>query len=337
MGEIGFRLVRAREARGLTLEDAERDTRISRRYLEALEAEQFEVIPAPVYARGFLRSYSQYLGMDPAEMLALFPRDAEGNPTAPPPMANGSRPPASTRTPIPAQGASRPNWNRGPGGRDPVQPLPPRPRPPAPQVPVQQQAPRPRRREDPPPMAPVQRPTPPPATRGSDDFIIGGGPSVPIAPPEEPMIGIDLGVGTPARRINPDPASNSRALLLLGLAGGAIIAILLVAWLISRAGDDNAPGTGGSPTAGAGTANAPAQPTPTPTTATGPQARRTVPDLQGLTSERARELAESAGYVVVVKEDTSVTPRGQVITQSPAPGIELAAGGQVTIVVSTGP
>ena len=55
MGELGTLLVRAREARGLTIEDAERDTRISRRYLQALESEQFDVIPAPVYARGFLR------------------------------------------------------------------------------------------------------------------------------------------------------------------------------------------------------------------------------------------------------------------------------------------
>ena len=77
MKELGSRLMRARETRGLTLEDAERDTRISRRYLQALETEQFEVIPAPVYARGFLRSYSQYLGLDPGEMLSLFPRDEE--------------------------------------------------------------------------------------------------------------------------------------------------------------------------------------------------------------------------------------------------------------------
>ncbi len=75
MGELGSLLTRAREARGLTLEDAERDTRISRRYLMALESEQFEVIPAPVYARGFLRSYSQYLGLDPQETLAMFPRE----------------------------------------------------------------------------------------------------------------------------------------------------------------------------------------------------------------------------------------------------------------------
>ena len=56
--DIGGELTRAREGRGLTLEDAERDTRISQRYLQALEDERFDVIPAPVYARGFLSSNS---------------------------------------------------------------------------------------------------------------------------------------------------------------------------------------------------------------------------------------------------------------------------------------
>lgn len=73
---IGGELTRAREQRGRTIEDAERDTRISQRYLRALEDERFDVIPAPVYARGFLRSYAQYLGLDPGPLLARFPREA---------------------------------------------------------------------------------------------------------------------------------------------------------------------------------------------------------------------------------------------------------------------
>lgn len=77
---LGAALRRAREEQGLTLEDAERDTRISKRYLDALENERFDVVPAPVYARGFLRSYSQYLGLDPNEVLSLYPRDDEPQP-----------------------------------------------------------------------------------------------------------------------------------------------------------------------------------------------------------------------------------------------------------------
>jgi transcriptional regulator with XRE-family HTH domain len=61
---IGPRLAEARQAKGLTLFDAERGTRIPRRYLEALEADQFNLLPAPVYARGFLRNYARFLGLD---------------------------------------------------------------------------------------------------------------------------------------------------------------------------------------------------------------------------------------------------------------------------------
>ncbi|MDO8612430.1 MAG: helix-turn-helix domain-containing protein [Dehalococcoidia bacterium] len=70
---LGETLQRARQARGITVEDAERATRIPRRYLEALEQENFAILPAPVYARGFLRSYSGYLGLNPAELLPFFP------------------------------------------------------------------------------------------------------------------------------------------------------------------------------------------------------------------------------------------------------------------------
>ena len=70
---IGDRLRDARTARRLTLEDVERDTRISRRYLQALEDERFDVLPAPVYARGFMRSYAGYLGLDDAEAVLSMP------------------------------------------------------------------------------------------------------------------------------------------------------------------------------------------------------------------------------------------------------------------------
>ncbi len=70
---LGETLQRARLARGVTLEEAERTTRISRRYLEALENENFGLLPAPVYARGFLRTYARYLGLEPSDLLPLFP------------------------------------------------------------------------------------------------------------------------------------------------------------------------------------------------------------------------------------------------------------------------
>jgi cytoskeletal protein RodZ len=48
-------------------------TRIPRKYLDALELENFGILPAPVYARGFLRSYAQYLSLNPDDLLPFFP------------------------------------------------------------------------------------------------------------------------------------------------------------------------------------------------------------------------------------------------------------------------
>jgi cytoskeletal protein RodZ len=81
---LGETLRRARTAKGITIEDAERVTRIPRKYLEALELENFGILPAPVYARGFLRSYAGYLGLEPGELLPFFPVGHVDEPTMDP-------------------------------------------------------------------------------------------------------------------------------------------------------------------------------------------------------------------------------------------------------------
>jgi len=73
---IGETLRRAREAREISHATAERETHIPRHHLQALEEERFDVFHAPVYVRGFLRSYSQYLGLDSSQLLALLPPDS---------------------------------------------------------------------------------------------------------------------------------------------------------------------------------------------------------------------------------------------------------------------
>lgn len=70
---LGETLRKARLDKNITFEDAERVTRIPRKYLEALEIEDFGILPAPVYARGFLRSYASYLGLEPKDLLPFFP------------------------------------------------------------------------------------------------------------------------------------------------------------------------------------------------------------------------------------------------------------------------
>ena len=61
---IGQRLKKAREYRNLTFEKVEEATHIRSQFLQALEADDFSAMPSPVQARGFLRNYAQYLGLD---------------------------------------------------------------------------------------------------------------------------------------------------------------------------------------------------------------------------------------------------------------------------------
>lgn len=72
MTGLGETLREAREAKSLSIHGVERELRISRKYLQALEDEDYDSLPAPVYARGFLRTYAQFLGLDPAELMPLF-------------------------------------------------------------------------------------------------------------------------------------------------------------------------------------------------------------------------------------------------------------------------
>ncbi len=81
--ELGKALSEARTARGLTLHDIERDTRISRKYLQALEEGMLDVLPAPVYARAFMRTYAQYLGLNASTLVQHLP-GAKPEPELPP-------------------------------------------------------------------------------------------------------------------------------------------------------------------------------------------------------------------------------------------------------------
>ena len=64
MFEIGNSLREARLRQGLEYVDIEQQTKIRSKYLKALEDEQFEVLPAPTYVKGFLRNYADALGLD---------------------------------------------------------------------------------------------------------------------------------------------------------------------------------------------------------------------------------------------------------------------------------
>lgn len=72
MDEIGHILREARENKGLTLEDVQAKIRINTRYLTALENGQYSALPTPVHARGFLRNYARFLGLDPQPLLDRY-------------------------------------------------------------------------------------------------------------------------------------------------------------------------------------------------------------------------------------------------------------------------
>jgi cytoskeleton protein RodZ len=71
---LGERIRAARESRGLSLSDVGEQIRIRSVYLSAIEDENWNAIGAPVYIRGFLRTYARFLGIDPEEAVAEFNR-----------------------------------------------------------------------------------------------------------------------------------------------------------------------------------------------------------------------------------------------------------------------
>jgi cytoskeletal protein RodZ len=77
---------------GRSLEEISGFTRISPRFLKAIEAEDFEALPGLVFARNFVRQYAAFLGLDPAPILAMMPQvDVENSPM-PEPRERSGRP-----------------------------------------------------------------------------------------------------------------------------------------------------------------------------------------------------------------------------------------------------
>jgi cytoskeleton protein RodZ len=72
MESLGRKLREAREKHNYNLEQIARDTNISKSYLEALEEENFGVIPGDTYVLGFLRNYGEYLGLNGEELVGLY-------------------------------------------------------------------------------------------------------------------------------------------------------------------------------------------------------------------------------------------------------------------------
>ncbi|TSO26006.1 helix-turn-helix domain-containing protein [Lactobacillus sp. LL6] len=75
MADIGDKLRSAREAKGLSIQDIEKATKIQSRYLTAIENDEFDKLPGDFYVRAFIRQYAQVVGLDGKELLSEYHQD----------------------------------------------------------------------------------------------------------------------------------------------------------------------------------------------------------------------------------------------------------------------
>lgn len=72
MKEIGEYLRKAREEKNISLKDVQESTKISMRYLEAIDQGDFNGIPGEVYRKGFIANYASAIGLDPQDVLQRY-------------------------------------------------------------------------------------------------------------------------------------------------------------------------------------------------------------------------------------------------------------------------
>jgi cytoskeletal protein RodZ len=80
MKTVGEMLREARLAQAFSLRDVEQGTKIRIKFLEAIEADDFTTLPSISYAKGFVKNYSDFLGLESGRTLAFFRRQTNETP-----------------------------------------------------------------------------------------------------------------------------------------------------------------------------------------------------------------------------------------------------------------
>ncbi len=99
MTTVGEMLKRRRTERKLSLADVEKSTKIRKKFLEALEEGQYNLLPPQTFIRGFIKNYAVFLGLPPEEMLAFYRREVNVEKQPVLPTATVPLPPKLTFTP----------------------------------------------------------------------------------------------------------------------------------------------------------------------------------------------------------------------------------------------
>jgi cytoskeletal protein RodZ len=116
VGQFGDKFRKAREKKGISLDDASNVTKIGSRMLQAIEEEHFDQLPGGVFNKGFIRAYAKHLGINDQEAVSEYldclrqeqvraqavwePQERSPKPEKRPPAAANSRP-AKTQKPTP--------------------------------------------------------------------------------------------------------------------------------------------------------------------------------------------------------------------------------------------
>jgi cytoskeleton protein RodZ len=94
MTNFGASFKQARESKGVSLGQIATETRISTRFLTAIENEEFHQLPGGIFNRGFVRAYAERVGLDPDQAVADYERLAGAGEPAQTPSITANPPPA---------------------------------------------------------------------------------------------------------------------------------------------------------------------------------------------------------------------------------------------------
>src|SRR5438132_13616275 len=84
MPSFGEELRQAREERGISLRQISDATHIGVRFLQAIESDNYSILPGGIFTRSFVRSYARYIGIDEEQALARYNQQLEEQGGEPP-------------------------------------------------------------------------------------------------------------------------------------------------------------------------------------------------------------------------------------------------------------